>query len=75
MKWLAIALVVLVTALAAFPVTVGAVGALISGHNDNAHSISYLSREIHAMDASRHRASFRRKLDRLSSGSSIWRAG
>jgi hypothetical protein len=67
MKWLAIALVVLVAALAAFPATVGAVGALISGHADSARSISYLSREIHAMDASRHRARFKRKLSRLSS--------
>ena len=67
MKWLAIALVVLVAALAAFPATVGAVGALMGAHNDNARSISYLSREIHAMDASRHRARFKRKLSRLSS--------
>jgi hypothetical protein len=67
MKWLAIALVVLVAALAAFPATVGAVGALISGHADNARSISYISREIHAMDAGRHRARFKRKLNRLSS--------
>lgn len=67
MKWLAIALVVLVAALAAFPVTVGAVGALISGHADNAQSISYISREIHAMDVGRHRARFKRKLNRLSS--------
>jgi hypothetical protein len=67
MKWLAVALVVLVAALAAFPATVGAVGALINGRTDNARSINYLSREIHAMDASRHRARFKRKLDRLSS--------
>ncbi|HLH92444.1 MAG TPA: hypothetical protein VKX28_28780 [Xanthobacteraceae bacterium] len=67
MKWLAIALVVLIAALAAFPVTVGAVGALISGHVDSARSISYISREIHAMDASRRHARFQRKLNRLSS--------
>ena len=67
MKWLAIALVVLVAALAAFPATVGAVGALISRHSDNSQSISYISREIHAMDAGRHRAHFRHKLNRLSS--------
>jgi hypothetical protein len=67
MKWLAIALVVLIAALAAFPVTVGAVGALMIGHGDNARSISYISREIHAMDAGRHHARFQRKLNRLSS--------
>ena len=67
MKWLAIALVVLIAAFAASPVTVGAVGGLISGHPDNARSISYISREIHAMDASRRRARFQRKLNRLSS--------
>ena len=67
MKWLAIALVVLVAALAAFPATVGAVGALMRGHAENARSISYISREIHAMDASRRHARFQRKLNRLSS--------
>jgi hypothetical protein len=65
MKWLALALVVLVLALAGFPATVGAVGTLIGYRADNAQAISYISRDIHAMDASRHRAKFRRKLDRL----------
>ncbi len=65
MKWLAIALVVFVAALAAFPVTVGAVGALIGYHAESAQSINYISRGIHEMTAGRHRASFRRKLDRL----------
>jgi len=66
MKWLAIALVVLAVALAAFPATVGAVGALIGHHAENAQSINYISHKIHEMDANRRRASFRRKLDRLS---------
>ena len=65
MKWLAIGLVVFVVALAAFPVTVGAVGALIGHRAESAQSISYISREIHEMSASRHRAWVRRKLDRL----------
>jgi len=65
MKWLAIGLVVLVVALAAFPVTVGAVGALM-GRHENAQSINYISRQIHQMTAARHRAWVRRKLDRLS---------
>jgi len=65
MKWLAIALVVFVVALAAFPATVGAVGALIGRHAENAQSINYISRGIHAMSVGRHRALFRRKLDRL----------
>ncbi len=65
MKWLVVALIVLVCALAAFPATVGAVGALIGIRGQNAQSINYISREIHAMDAGRHRAGFLRKLDRL----------
>jgi hypothetical protein len=66
MKWLAIGLVVFVVALAASPVTVGAVGALIGHHAENAQSINYISRGIHEMGAGRHRAWIRRKLDRLS---------
>jgi len=66
MKWLAIGLVVFVVALAAFPVTVGAVGALIGYRGEHVQSINYISRGIHAMSASRHRAWVRRKLDRLS---------
>lgn len=65
MKWLAIGLVVLVAALAAFPVTVGAVGALI-GRHESAQSINYVSRQIHLMTAGRHRAWIHHKLDRLS---------
>jgi len=66
MKWLVVALLVVAVALAAFPATVGAVGALIGRHGDSAQSISYISREIHQMDAGRHRAWFQHKLDRLS---------
>jgi hypothetical protein len=58
-------LVVFVVALAAFPVTVGAVGALIGHHAENAQSINYISRGIHEMSAGRHRAWFHRKLDRM----------
>jgi len=65
MKWLAIGLVVFVVALAAFPVTVGAVGALIGHRAESAQSINYISRGIHEMSAGRHRAWFRRKVDRL----------
>jgi len=65
MKWLAIGLVVFVVALAAFPVTVGAVGALIGHRAESAQSINYISRQIHVMSAARHRAWVRRKLDRL----------
>ena len=65
MKWLAIALIALVCALAAFPATVGAVGALIGHRVEGVQAINYVSREIHAMDADRRRAWFRRKLDRL----------
>ena len=65
MKWLAIALVGLVVALVAFPATVGAVGALIGHHAENAQAINYISHKIHVMDADRRRAAFRRKLDRL----------
>jgi hypothetical protein len=65
MKWLAIGLVVFVAALAAFPVTVGAVGALIGHRAENAQSINYISRDLHEMSAGRHRAWYRRRLDRL----------
>jgi len=67
MKWLAVALLMVLLALAAFPATVGAVGALIGHRGDSAQSISYISRGIHEMEANRRRASFQRKLNRLSS--------
>ena len=43
MKWLALALVVLVLALAGFPATVGAVGTLIGYRADSAQAISPLA--------------------------------